>query len=188
MRGSHHYESRVVTVQGDATAAEIAELMDLHAVGSVVVTDDAGGPVGIVTDRDLLRRVVAVGRDGESARADDVMSSELVTGSSEDALEDLLKRMVARGVRRVPLLKEGRLSGIVSLDDVVCEIARELGDVREALRGEVIGARRHARRRHRREEIESALEEMRGQLMRLGTQSVEWLHKELDGLRTRLGG
>lgn len=181
-----HYEGEVATVGTGATAVEIADCMDEHAVGCVVVTDDARSPVGIVTDRDLMRRVVAAGRDPEKTRATEIMSGDLATVSNEEPLERVLDRMRAAGVRRLPVVSHGRLVGIVALDDVVSELGRELGDLREALRSEVLGARRQAARRRRREQIDATLEDLRSQVVRLGGQSRDWIERELESVRRAL--
>lgn len=186
MRGAGHYRAEVVRIGPDAGVAEAAERMDRFAVGCLVVVDAAGGTVGILTDRDLLRRVVAAGRDRERTRVADVMTRELVSASSRDPLERLLECMRSAGVRRLPILEDGRLVGLVSLDDVVAELGRELGDVRAALRDEVLGSRRGARRRRRREELEGALETLRGEVGDLGQQVIEWLTREVEGVRERL--
>jgi CBS domain-containing protein len=189
VRGLGHYENAVVSVARGTSVREVADRMDEHAVGCVVVVDDSRAPVGILTDRDLVRRVVAAGRDPDKTSAGDVMSGDLATGSTEDPLERLLERMQQRGVRRLPVvLHSGALAGIVTLDDVVCELGRELGDLRAALRKEVLGARRSAPRRRRLEEIEGAFEEIREKLVRLGIASRERLQREFDALRQRISG
>jgi len=188
MRDVGHYETQVVKVGPDASLVDVADRMDLYAVGCVLVVDDAGGPLGIVTDRDLLRRAVATGRDPEKTTASEVMTDDLVTGTTDEPLQEVLGRMRARAVRRLPILRKGRLVGLVALDDVVAELGRELGDLRETVRSEVLGARRAAPRRRRREELESTLEELRTELSDLGDQSAEWIQQAVESLRKRLGG
>jgi CBS domain-containing protein len=183
VRDVSHYEGPVITVLPDAPVAEIADKMDRFAVGSIVVVDDARGPLGIVTDRDLLRRVVAPGRDPEKIRASDVMSSELVTCATQDPLERVLDAMRSRAVRRIPVLRDGKVAGLVALDDVVAELGRELSDLRDAIRGEVLGARSSAARRRRREQIEGAVEELRASIGEIGQQTRDWLARETEALR-----
>jgi CBS domain-containing protein len=186
MRTAGHYESAVVSVLPDAGMAEVAELMDRHAVGSVVVVDAAQAPLGIITDRDLLCRVVAGGLDPAATRARDVMTPDPVTGRPEDPLDGVLEIMASRGVRRLPIVRDGRVVGVVALDDLVAELGRELSEVREALRIEVLGARRRANRRKRREELEAAVEALRGQASQLGHNTRVWLEREIDVLRDLL--
>ena len=186
MREVSHYETPVVSVLPDAPVAEIAEKMDRFAVGCVVVVDAAGGPLGIVTDRDLLHRVVAPGRDAQKTRASDVMSGDLVTCSANEPLERVLSAMSARSIRRVPIVGDGRVVGLVALDDVVAELGRELTDLRDAIRSEVLGARNSAARRRRREELESALAELGASVSAVGKQTREWLARETEALRDRI--
>jgi hypothetical protein len=91
-------------------------------------------------------------------------------------------------VRRLPVLRDGKLSGLVTIDDVVAGLASELWDLREAQRDKVLAARRRGRRRHRREELEGSLEELRGALAHVGSHAKEWLGSEIEMLRKRLGG
>jgi signal-transduction protein with cAMP-binding, CBS, and nucleotidyltransferase domain len=188
MRHSGHYETGAVTVTPETKVVEVADRMDLHGVGTVVVVDGERRPLGIVTDRDLMRRVVAPHRDAEKTLASDVMTPDPVTGEVDEPLERVLARMRERKVRRLPILRDGRVVGLVALDDVICELGRELSEVREALRAEVIGARRSAPRRRRRERVESAFEELRSEVAQAGTNALEWIEREVGALRKRLGG
>ncbi len=106
MRETSHYECEVTSVAPHGTAAEIADAMERHAVGCVVVVDDAGGPLGIITDRDLLRRVVAPGEHGEKVLAQDIMSDELVTAAPTDSLSTApdLSAVLMRRQKLSPLL------------------------------------------------------------------------------------
>lgn len=108
----------VVTAPASAPVREVAELMRERNVGSVVLVDDAGDPTGIVTDRDLAVGVIADGRDPED-RAADHATAPVVTGSVEMAVEAAAELMVAHRIRRLPVLDGDRLSGIVTLDDLV---------------------------------------------------------------------
>ncbi len=187
-RGTTHYEGPVITVPSDASLHEVADRMDQYAVGCVVVTEETNAPLGIVTDRDRMRRVVAPGRDPESLKVADVMTADPVTGEAEESLERLLDRMKSCRVRRLPIVSEERVVGLVTIDDIIAELGRELEDVREALRGEVLGARRAAPRRRRHEELETAIEEITGRMGEIGVTSRDWLRRELDTVRRRLLG
>ncbi len=174
-----------VTVSPEASVREAAPLMQSRGVGMVVV-DEAWPVVGIVTDRDLLRRVVLPARDPDATPGGEVMSGSPVTADCEEPLEALLARMVEAGIRRRPVLEDGRLAGLVRLDGLVSELARELGEVREAIRGEVLGPRRAAPARRRRERLEASLEELRSQIGGVGRSGREWLCREIEDLRRRI--
>ena len=180
-------EREVVTVPPEATVFEIADAMDEHSIGCVVVTDAADRPLGIVTDRDLVLRVVAAGRDAEKTRARDVMSGNLATAATTENLPRVIEIMRARGVRRLPLVEHGRVAGIVTLDDIVAELASDLWNVDEAARVELREAQRTSRRRRLREAREEALEELRSQLLHLGHEARELLRAEVTSLLRRSG-
>ena len=108
----------VVTAPASAPVREVAELMRERNVGSVVLVDDGGAAAAIITDRDLAVGVLADQRD-TSDHASDHASAPVVTGSVEMAVEEAAELMVAHRIRRLPVLDGGRLSGIVTLDDLV---------------------------------------------------------------------
>jgi signal-transduction protein with cAMP-binding, CBS, and nucleotidyltransferase domain len=141
-----------------------------------------------VTDRDLLRRVICARRDPEKTLAEDVMTADPVAGATDEPIERILEKMRSACVRRLPIVREGQVVGLVSIDDIVAEIGRELGDVRAALRGAVIGARRTSRHRRRRDEIKAAIEGLRSQVAHLSADSMDWIQREIDAMRRRFGG
>jgi len=95
-----------------------------YNVGDLIVVDDRAGdlprPVGIVTDRDLVVRVLAHERVPSQIAVGDVMHSELVTALESDDLESVLGKLRSHAIRRIPIVdREGRLQGIISLDDLL---------------------------------------------------------------------
>jgi CBS domain-containing protein len=103
-----------------------ARRMGERGVGTLVVVDQSGRPVGIVTDRDLCLRVLAEGRDVAATRVADVMTATPRTVSEETPIEAALSLMKAGGFRRVPVVDaSGALVGILSLDDVLALLAEE---------------------------------------------------------------
>lgn len=107
----------VVTAPQDCAARAVAAMMRERNVGSVVLVDDAGSPVAFVTDRDLTVSVLADGRDPAEPAAGHG-SAPVVTGEPGMSVEDAAELMVTHGVRRLPILDDGRLIGIVTLDDL----------------------------------------------------------------------
>jgi CBS domain-containing protein len=107
----------------DISVTAAARLMREHHTGDLVVIDNADEerePVGIVTDRDIVVEVLAQGRDPDQTKVGDIMSKQLVIASeSEDAFQ-ALQRMVAHGVRRIPVVDDEQcVQGIVTLDDML---------------------------------------------------------------------
>jgi CBS domain-containing protein len=109
--------AEVVTAAPDRTVREIAELMRERNVGSVVIVGDGGAPVGFVTDRDLALSVIADGRDFGDHVADHA-SSPVISAEPSMDVEEGAELMVRHGVRRLVIVDAGRLSGIVTLDDL----------------------------------------------------------------------
>lgn len=109
-------ESVVRAAPADSVRA-VAELMRERNVGSVVLVDQDGRPDGFITDRDLAVSVLADGRDGEEA-AGPHASRPVVCGSLDMDVHEAAQLMVAHGIRRLPILDGGRLTGIVTLDDL----------------------------------------------------------------------
>jgi CBS domain-containing protein len=106
-------------------------------VGCVVVAEN-GGLLGIVTDRDLVTRVIAAGREPAKTLLREVMSAEPVFLAGERGFDQLLATMRQQGVRRIPVVDDtGRLEGVVSLDDLLPLLADQLGALADAVRGEL---------------------------------------------------
>lgn len=107
----------VVTAPPDASAISVARQMRDNRVGSVVVVDPAGSPVAMITDRDLTVRVFADGVDPETPVGEHA-SRPLVCGEPEMELDEAAALMVQHRVRRLPVVGDGDLAGIVTLDDI----------------------------------------------------------------------
>jgi CBS domain-containing protein len=129
----------VKTLPPETSCAEAARLMRDEEIGCVVVAE-AGRPAGVVTDRDLVVRVMAAGEDPDRLALRDVMSGEPVFLGDERSLDAVIRTMREQGVRRVPVVdEEGELEGIVSLDDLLVMLAEQLGSLAETVRQELVG-------------------------------------------------
>jgi CBS domain-containing protein len=106
----------VVTAPPDRTVREIAEMMRERNVGSVVLIEEQR-PVGFLTDRDLTVSVLADGRDLGDHAADHA-STPVITASAGMLVEEAAELMVRHGVRRLVIVDEDRLTGILTLDDI----------------------------------------------------------------------
>ena len=109
--------AEVVTAGPDRTVREVAELMRERNVGSVVLVED-DKPVGFVTDRDLTLSVIADGRE-LSDHVADYASSPVITAEPAMSVDECADLMVRHGVRRLVVVDGDRLTGIVTLDDLV---------------------------------------------------------------------
>ena len=108
-----------VTCRPDLSALEVARCFSRESIGSVIVVDDAGTPVGIVTDRDLRARVVADGRDAAATPAAAIMSAPLVTLPPAAFAFEAVFEMTRHRLRHVVVLENGRLVGVVSSRDLL---------------------------------------------------------------------
>ena len=116
------------TVTPDMNLPEVARLMQSEDVGIVPVVDAGGSRqlVGVVTDRDIALRVVGEGRDPNSVRVSDVMSTNVRTCREDDSVDDVMDVMGTEQVRRVPIVDErGSLVGIVAQADVVLQASSD---------------------------------------------------------------
>lgn len=133
MAVSEFCNREVVVVQRECSVQRIAELMREYHVGDVVVVETVAGmqrPVGIITDRDIVIEVLAIGVDPKLVTAGDLMSAELVTVDAEADLLDATARMRKEGIRRVVVVeRNGALAGILTLDDVLEILSEELGNL-----------------------------------------------------------
>ncbi|WP_017927554.1 CBS domain-containing protein [Limimaricola hongkongensis] len=105
----------------DTTIQEAAKLMAEQSIGALPVLNDAGEPVGVVTDRDICCGAVAEGKSGETA-VSDVMSSDVLTTSAEEEVSSCCDKMEERQVRRAVVTDEaGKCCGMVAQADVARE-------------------------------------------------------------------
>lgn len=107
----------VATIGPDATIKEAAQTMQQHNVGSIPVVD-TNGLVGIVTDRDIVIRNIAQGQDPMSTPIKNVMTSQVTTVTPEEDVQSISQMMASRQIRRVPVIENQKLIGMVSLGDI----------------------------------------------------------------------
>jgi CBS domain-containing protein len=110
-----------VTVARSDSVVAAARLMESADVGSVPVVD-GGTPVGIVTDRDIAIRVVAQGKDPNSTTVEEIATNQPYYASPDQPLDEALELMAYRKVRRVPVVEDGVLVGMLAQADVVHEV------------------------------------------------------------------
>lgn len=107
----------VVTVSPDATVRDLLGLLAEHNIGALVVSSDGSEVTGIVSERDIVRRL----RDGDilEERVSTIMTTSVHTADPESQLDDLMALMTEHRIRHVPVVSGGSLSGIISIGDVV---------------------------------------------------------------------
>jgi len=109
------------TMPESTTVREAAETMRANDIGDVVVVDDNGTLSGILTDRDIVVRVVAEGRDPRATRIGDVASRDLTAVSPDDPVDRAVQLMRDKAIRRLPAVDKGKPVGIVSIGDLALD-------------------------------------------------------------------
>jgi len=111
--------SPVVTLDEDATSNKVANIMDENDLGCVIVTNKVGKPVGIITERDLVIRVLAKNLVPDAVKAKEIMTSPLVTIEPEATISEAARRMSRLDIRRLGVVYKGNLVGLISSRDVL---------------------------------------------------------------------
>ncbi len=129
-----------VGLRADQTIHDAAVLMEQAGVGALAVLDD-GHLVGIVTDRDLVRRGLARGLAAD-ARIDGVMSSPVLTVDADADLHDTFAMFREHAVRRLAVVRGAQLVGVLTIDDLLMDVAADLSDLARPVTAEVLFAHR----------------------------------------------
>jgi CBS domain-containing protein len=126
---------QVATALTTETVQVAAERMTQQHVGALVIVDDERRPIGILTDRDIVCRVLNERRDPGSTLIQAVMSPNPVVARESDRIDEVAFTMHQKGVRRIPVVNaSGQVVGMVSLDDLIVLFASELGQTAAAVR------------------------------------------------------
>lgn len=112
--------SAPVTLRPGQPVADAAKAMRDQGIGNVLVADD-GQLKGLVTDRDIVVRVIADGRDPGGTSVGEICSPDLVTAAPDDDADAAARRMRERGVRRIPVVEDGQPVGVLSIGDLAIE-------------------------------------------------------------------
>ena len=136
MQAKQAIRKAMVTIPAGASLGDAADLMDRAVVGALVVVD-GDRPVGIVTDRDLVVRGM-VKRVPLDARVDSVMTTDLVTLPADTDIHDAMKVFSSHAIRRLPLTEDGRMVGMLTLDDLAIDLVGDLGSLFRPVIGQVI--------------------------------------------------
>jgi CBS domain-containing protein len=120
------------SIKASASVVEAAQLMREEHIGSLPVTDDEK-LVGMITDRDITTRVVAEAADPNTTSVEDVYSRDLISVEPDQDLDEALQLMARHQVRRLPVVENGRLVGIVAQADIAISESEKTGELVEAI-------------------------------------------------------
>jgi len=129
----------VVTIAPDESVQALLDALARHRVGALVVSSGDGALDGIVSERDVVRRLQTDGAAVLESRVSEIMTAAVHTASPDQTLDDLMVLMTDRRVRHIPVVVDGRLHGIVSIGDVVKHRIEELQAERDQLTAYITG-------------------------------------------------
>ena len=138
--------SPAITIEENAPANRVAELMDKHDLGCIIVTSKDGKPIGIITERDLVLRVLSKNAKPDTLKAKEVMTSPLITIEPDATITDTARRMSRLNIRRLGVVYKGQLVGIISSKDVLGVMPELLEIIQEKalIEGENMAEEGHA--------------------------------------------
>jgi CBS domain-containing protein len=110
---------QVFSVAESATLKEAADLLDSRKVGAMVILSEAGGVIGVISERDIVRNIARIGAAALKCTVGEVMTRNVVTARAHETLETAMDRMTDRRIRHLPVVEGGRLLGVVSIGDLV---------------------------------------------------------------------
>ena len=130
--------STVHTIGPDASVRELLDAFAVHDVGALVVSEDGRSILGIVSERDVVRKLRDV-EDARSAAVSTIMTTDVRTCSPEDSFASLMATMTEHRVRHVPVVVDGTLAGVLSIGDAVKHRMDQLSFERDQLSNYVAG-------------------------------------------------
>jgi len=112
----------IITIEAEDTVKKAAELMEKHNIGCLIVVS-YGNPIGIITERDMLKKVLLQRRDPWKTKVGNIMSAPLMTVNPQVDIRDAVRLMNERRIKKLPVIENGNLIGLVSLTDVMRSLA-----------------------------------------------------------------
>ncbi|MCR9213224.1 MAG: CBS domain-containing protein [Proteobacteria bacterium] len=127
--------SDVITAAPSDSIATISGILGPKKIGAVLIVDDMGTLCGVVSERDIVRGLSECGEDCLSQTAADLMTSSLVTTTPSETIDNVMALMTEKRIRHLPVLEDGKLTGFISIGDVVKsrmdEVEREAAALRD---------------------------------------------------------
>jgi signal-transduction protein with cAMP-binding, CBS, and nucleotidyltransferase domain len=123
-------EKEIVTVVADMgkTAQDVAQMMVKKRVGSVIIIDKKSHPIGIITERDIVKRVCLKNVAASRIKLEEIMSAPLITIMSYDSLDTASRIMVKNNIKRLVVLEDNKITGLLSVTDITRRLAKILLD------------------------------------------------------------
>jgi CBS domain-containing protein len=132
-------DAGVITIRPGASVAAAVETLSQRRIGALVVSTDGEVPLGILSERDIVRELGKRGVSVLDEQVSALMTARLVTCTREDHADEVLARMTEGRFRHMPVLSGPRMAGLISIGDVVKARLAELAMERDALEGMIMG-------------------------------------------------
>jgi CBS domain-containing protein len=135
-------DQEVWTIAPEASVYQALEIMAEKGIGALVVVKDER-VVGIISERDYARKIDLKGLTSRTARVEQIMTEKVYTIGPEQTVQDCMGLMTARRIRHLPVIKDDRLVGVISIGDVVKEMIEDQGFMITQLQSYIDGTTRH---------------------------------------------
>jgi CBS domain-containing protein len=129
-----HKGKVAVTVAESANLASAIKIMHQHRVGAVIVPSSSGEPIGILSERDIVRYYAEGKPDFENMLVKDYMTTDVIMGNPDDTVDDVMAVMTQKRFRHMPVVQDGKIVGVVSMGDLVKSKLAETTQEAQALR------------------------------------------------------
>lgn len=130
--------SDVISIAGDASVIDAIRIMAERSIGSLLVMEDEK-IVGIVTERDYARKVILLGRSSETTTVAEIMSTEVITATTEQTVNDCMTLMTENRIRHLPVVAGDKVIGLISIGDLVQAIISDQQQAIEQLENYISG-------------------------------------------------
>jgi CBS domain-containing protein len=129
----------VITLASGTSVAEAARLLSEKRIGALIIADDPDHPLGILSERDIVRELGQRGSGCLDDKVDTMMTSKLIGCAPDESADSVLTKMTEGRFRHMPVMKDGAMVGLISIGDVVKARLAELSMERDALESMVMG-------------------------------------------------
>lgn len=119
----------VKTARSTDTVKDAAKLMTENRIGSLVVVSGTGEVKGIITERDIMSKIVVFGRNADDVKVEEIMSKDIITISPSNTLEEAANLMTSKKIKKLPVVEDGSLVGIVTASDLIAYEKELIGKI-----------------------------------------------------------
>ena len=109
--------NKVITIPSDATVKEAARIMNKHEIGCLIAVRK-GNALGIITERDLLKKIVEQIKNPQKTKVHEIMSKRLIVGTPQMEVADAVRLMLQKKIKKLPIIQDGKMVGLVTLTDI----------------------------------------------------------------------